>query len=118
MGDIHADVATTILLMRHFSPGPLAPVEAALSPVVRWLLEHGYRRAYCRSTPLDEDCLHYYLAWACLHRLAMYGMWRKAGTQSNGSKPCALDRVTPEHVAELEGCFGRLTGVRAELRRG
>ncbi|HKI31209.1 MAG TPA: phosphotransferase [Gemmataceae bacterium] len=117
VGDIHADVATTILLMRHVTPGPLALTERLLSPVVRWVLERGYRRVYCRSTPLDEERLHYYLAWACLRRLAMYGMWLNAGPQCNGSKKCALERITPEHVAELEGCFATLTGVMPDLGR-
>jgi aminoglycoside phosphotransferase (APT) family kinase protein len=115
VGDVHADLATTLLLLRH---GPLEDLsfrERLLLPATRWFLARRYLKVYRRGTVLDPERLDYYLAWACLRRLAMYGMWLRAGPQSNGSKPCAVRRVTPAHVRDLQCCFARLTGVMPHL---
>jgi aminoglycoside phosphotransferase (APT) family kinase protein len=115
VGDRHADLATTTLLLHHGPADGLCLHEQLVAPVTRWLLARRYRIVYLRDSPIDRDRLHYYLAWACLRRLATYGMWLRAGPGCNGSKPSAVRRVTPGHVGELQRCFARLTGVRPEI---
>jgi aminoglycoside phosphotransferase (APT) family kinase protein len=115
VGDNHADLATTLLLLRYAPVEGLYPHERLLAPLTRWLLARRYRVVYRRARPIDRGRLRYYLAWACLRRLTTYGMWLRAGPLSNGSKPGALGRVTPGHVRELAGCFARLSGIMPEI---
>lgn len=115
VGDVHADLAMTLLLLRYAPVEGLSLRERLLTPITRWFLGRRYRIVYGRDTAIDRGRLHYYLAWACLRRLATYGMWLRAGPLSNGSKPCAVRRVTPGHVRELQLCFARLTGITPEI---
>jgi aminoglycoside phosphotransferase (APT) family kinase protein len=115
VGDIHADLATTLLLLRYAPVEGLSLRERLLAPVTRWFLARRYRVVYGRGTALDRGRLRYYLAWACLRRLATYGMWLRAGPLSNGSKPGAVRRVTPGHVRELQECFAHLTGTTPDI---
>ncbi len=118
VGDVYADLATTLLLLRHAPVEGLSLRERLLTPITRWVLGRRYLKVYGRGAAIDRGRLDYYLAWACLKRLATYGMWLRAGPLSNGSKPCALDRVTPEHVRDLCRCFARLTGTTPQLDFG
>jgi aminoglycoside phosphotransferase (APT) family kinase protein len=115
VGDIHADVATTLLLLRYAPVEGLSAAERILAPVARWFLARRYLKLYRRQAALDPERLDYYLALACLRRLATYGMWLRAGPLCNGSKPSAVRRITPRHVRALERCFLRLTGTTAAL---
>jgi aminoglycoside phosphotransferase (APT) family kinase protein len=111
VGDRHADLAMTTLLLRYAPVEGLRGHERLLAPLTRWFLARRYRIVYGRCEPIDRDRLRYYLAWACLRRLATYGMWLRAGPLTNGSKPAALGRVTPGHVRELAECFAKLSGI-------
>jgi aminoglycoside phosphotransferase (APT) family kinase protein len=111
VGDVHADLATTLLLLRHAPVEDLSFRERLLAPVTRWFLGRRYLKVYGRGAAIDRGRLHYYLAWACLKRLATYGMWLRAGPLSNGSKPCAVRRVTPAHVCDLALVFARRAGI-------
>ncbi len=115
VGDRHADLAMTVLLLHCAPVDGLGLHERLLAPVTRWLLARRYQIVYRRSRPIDRGRLRYYLAWACLRRLATYGMWLRAGPLSNGSKPAAVRRVTPGHVRELQECFAGLTGVTPDI---
>jgi aminoglycoside phosphotransferase (APT) family kinase protein len=115
VGDRHADLAMTIVLMRCAPVEGLGFHERLVAPVTRWFLARRYRIVYRRQRSIDHARLRYYLAWACLRRLATYGMWLRAGPLCNGSKPAALDRVTPKHVAELTDWFADLTATPAHL---
>jgi aminoglycoside phosphotransferase (APT) family kinase protein len=115
VGDRHADLAMTILLLRYAPVEGLRTHERLMSPLTRWFLARRYRVVYRRGTPIDRDRLRYYLAWACLRRLATYGMWLRAGPLANGSKPGALGRVTPRLVDELAGCFAQLSGLMPRI---
>ncbi len=112
VGDRHADVATTVLLM-HSTPVPRAGLEWVLDPLARWALIRGYLSGYGRHLPLDRGTLRYYLAWAALRRLAVCGMWRVAGPQSNGCKPSSIRFLHTGHLEILEECFRHWTGVSA-----
>jgi aminoglycoside phosphotransferase (APT) family kinase protein len=115
VGDMHADLATTLLLLRHAPVEGLSFHERLVTPLTRWFLGHRYLKVYGRGTAIDRRRLAYYLAWACLRRLPMYGMWLRAGPLSNGSKPRAVERVTPDHIPDLQLGFERLTGVRPDI---
>jgi aminoglycoside phosphotransferase (APT) family kinase protein len=115
VGDIHADVAATLVLIRS------APVEVhhlwdrlSLWPG-RWLLYRWYLRAMRRREPLDGAKLRYYLAWASFRRLCRYGMWFQAGPTITGSKPSSLRRLTTRHINTLRRCFARETGIGIAL---
>jgi aminoglycoside phosphotransferase (APT) family kinase protein len=115
VADPHADVATTILLI-HSAPLEKAVLaERLIAPLTRWVLIHRYLRVYRRHSPLDLRTLRYYLAWAALRRLSVYGMWLHAGPQANGCKPSSLRHVEPGHVGILRECFRHWTGVEARL---
>jgi aminoglycoside phosphotransferase (APT) family kinase protein len=115
VGDIHADVATTLLLLRYAPVEGLSLGERIQAPVARWFLARRYLKLYRRQAVIDPGRLDYYLALACLRRLATYGMWLRGGPLCNGSKPSAVRRITPRHVRALERCFLRLTGTMATL---
>jgi aminoglycoside phosphotransferase (APT) family kinase protein len=115
VGDRHADLAMTTLLLRYAPVEGLSPHERLLAPLTRWFLARRYRIVSRRTAPIDRERLRYYLAWACLRRLATYGMWLREGPLCNGSKPGALGRVTPGHVRELSGRFAQLSGIMPEI---
>jgi aminoglycoside phosphotransferase (APT) family kinase protein len=115
VGDRHADLAMTTLLLDCAPVDGLGLHERLVAPFTRWLLRHRYQVVYRRCAPIDAGRLRYYLAWACLRRLATYGMWLRAGPLSNGSKPDALRRVTPGHVRQLAGYFAGLTGITPDI---
>jgi aminoglycoside phosphotransferase (APT) family kinase protein len=115
VGDVHADLAMTLLLLRHGPVVGLSTSERLLAPLTRWFLARRYGIVYGREAAIDRDLLRYYAAWACLRRLATYGQWLHAGPLSTGSKPAALRRVTPAHVRELQRFFARLTGITPDL---
>jgi aminoglycoside phosphotransferase (APT) family kinase protein len=115
IADPHADVATTILLIHSAPLEKAALAERLIAPLTRWVLIHRYLRVYRLHFPLDLRTLRYYLAWAALRRLAVYGMWLHAGPQANGCKPSSIRHVESRHVGILRECFGHWTGVEARL---
>jgi aminoglycoside phosphotransferase (APT) family kinase protein len=115
VGDPHADVATTILLI-HSAPLQNAVLaERLIAPVTRWALIRRYLRVYRQHVSLHLPTLRYYLACAALRRLAVYGMWLHAGPQANGCKPSSIRHVEPGHVGILRECFRHWTGVGVRL---
>jgi aminoglycoside phosphotransferase (APT) family kinase protein len=115
VGDPHADVASTLLLLR------CVPVDcdrwwhSEVLPLGRWWMARRYLRTYRTCMPVDERRLHYYRAWAVLRRLADYGRWLTAGPASTGCKPDALRHLQPCHVTDLCHLFWRQTGVAVHL---
>jgi aminoglycoside phosphotransferase (APT) family kinase protein len=111
VGDRHADVAATLVLIRS------APVEVGSrwqhSLVVpgRWLLRRRYLKAYHRRLPLENDRLAYYVAWASLRRLCRYGMWLHAGPWVTGGKPSSVRYLSASRVDILRRCFYEQTGI-------
>jgi aminoglycoside phosphotransferase (APT) family kinase protein len=114
VGDRHADLATTVLLI-HSTPVPNHGIEWVLDPFARRALIRGYLFGYGRHLPLDRPTLRYYLAWAALRRLAVFGMWLVAGPPSNGCKPCSLSRLRTGHLDILRECFRHWAGVDVEV---
>lgn len=115
VGDRHADVATTVMLMRTASVEGIGFHERVLAPLTRWVLVRRYLKVYTRRLGLDVGRLRYYLAWAALRRLAICGMWLRAGPQSNGCKPSAVLHVRTGYVGRLAEAFRRWSGVAVQV---
>jgi aminoglycoside phosphotransferase (APT) family kinase protein len=114
VGDRHADVATTLLLLDSAPVALTTAWERFLAGPARWTMKCRYLQVYRKHFPLDRHVLNYYLAWAALRRLAMYGMWQRAGSQVNGYKATSLQYLTGSHLCALRDRFQRSTGVHLE----
>jgi aminoglycoside phosphotransferase (APT) family kinase protein len=115
VGDPHADVAATLVLIRS------APVEVptlrqrlSLWPG-RFLLRRWYLRAYRRRLPLDKGKLAYHVAWAALRRLCRWGMYLDAGPEVMGCKASSMRHLSAYRVGVLRRCFCDWAGVAVRL---
>ena len=115
VGDVHADVATALMLMACCPVGQATRWERLAVPVGRWLLSRRYLRAYRRLATLDEGKLCYYRALAALRRLCRYGRWLRIGPEVTGSKPSSVQHLTPQHIRALQKYFHKWTGVAIDL---
>lgn len=115
VGDRHADVAATLVLIR------AAPVDIPylwqrlLHRGGRLLLERLYLRFYKQHLALDRQLLAYYLALTSLRRLGRWGLWLSAGPGITGSKPSSLRFWNRREARVLERCFFDQSGVRVHL---
>jgi len=115
VGDYHADVAATLLLL------DAAPVK--MTNFFHWLvslpgqgmLRRGYLHAYRGRLPLDEQRLSYYLAWAAFRRLAVWRQWLHAGPVGAGIKAATTSRLTPKRLSFLADYFHKHSGVSIAL---
>jgi aminoglycoside phosphotransferase (APT) family kinase protein len=114
LGDVHADVGTSLALIETVSPGKTWMAKLAVW-AGRSFFRRTYLRNYRRSAALDPVKLAYYRAWATLRRLCWYGRWLVAGPETTGSKPCILDRLEPAHLAGVARYFRKWTGVSVRL---
>jgi aminoglycoside phosphotransferase (APT) family kinase protein len=118
VGDPHADVATTVILIR------CAPIEGKnlreqiIISTGRGLLERFYLFACWRRIALDGKKLRYYQALAVLRRLSRCGRWLRDGPQATGAKPSLLRHLRPAHLETLGQHFRHLTGVPVRLEKG
>jgi aminoglycoside phosphotransferase (APT) family kinase protein len=111
-GDRHADVAMTLVLMRTAPVLGETMLERLLGRPARWWLARRYLRVYRQSLPLDPGVLCYYVGWAALRRLAVCGVWRRAGPWVHGFKSSAAQYANPGHEAALRRAFQHATGIR------
>jgi aminoglycoside phosphotransferase (APT) family kinase protein len=115
VGDFHADVATTLVLLRSAPVTTHTVAEHLLSGPARWALRRRYLRTYSRLASLDKNLLRYYVALASLRRLAVCGVWLLDGPESTGFKASSIEYVTSGQIKALEQCFHKSTRVRARL---
>jgi aminoglycoside phosphotransferase (APT) family kinase protein len=115
VGDPHADVAMTLLLLYYAPTDCRSGWEKLAVPIGRRWIAHRYRRTYSRLRNLDAQRLAYFRAWAILRRLAKYGRWLKAGPASTGSKEAVLTYLQRSHLAKLCQVFRDGTGVAIHL---
>jgi aminoglycoside phosphotransferase (APT) family kinase protein len=115
VGDPHADVATSLMLMECVTPESTSLRERVSVRAGRFFFRRWYLRAYRRLMPLDPALLAYYQPWAALRRLCSCGRWLHAGPRSTGSKPTVLRYLRPWHQEALRNYFRKWTGVRAGL---
>jgi aminoglycoside phosphotransferase (APT) family kinase protein len=85
VGDRHADVAATLLLLDTAPVVGITVVQRLACLTGRSMLRRRYLRAYRRSFPIDRGRLRYFKAWAALHRLCRWGTWVRAGPGITGS---------------------------------
>jgi aminoglycoside phosphotransferase (APT) family kinase protein len=115
VGDRHADLAVSIVLINSTPLTGLSFWQRAATIGGRSLLRDYYLASYRRRLPVDNERLHYYLAWAILRRLARWGTWLRDSPLVTGSKPSALGHVTPDLIAVLEDYFLTETGISIRL---
>jgi aminoglycoside phosphotransferase (APT) family kinase protein len=118
VGDIHADVAVTLMLTDCTRATHKGGWPRPLADLWRYGFRSWYLDAYrsCRpAAQLDEPTLAYYRAWATLRRLTCYGCWLAAGPCASGCKPAALGHLTSTYLGALQDYFAERTGVRVEL---
>ena len=116
LGDPHADIATTLLLLRHAPNEGKNLWERLLIDVGRSILATVYLAICRRHMSIDDAKLAYYEAWAVLRRLVRYGEFLRAGPQTIGAKPSLCKHLSRDHVETLGRRFERLTGVALRLR--
>jgi aminoglycoside phosphotransferase (APT) family kinase protein len=114
VGDRHADIGMTLVLLRTAPVLVTTRSERLLRRPARWLLARRYLRVYQRSQPLDPVVLRYYVAWASLRRLAVCQTWRRAGPWVHGFKTSARQYANPVHEAALRRVFWQATGRRLQ----
>jgi aminoglycoside phosphotransferase (APT) family kinase protein len=115
VGDPHADVATTLMIL-HCSPNPGNRFwERGLVPLGRGIVHWLFHFASRRRMDLDPRKLTYYQAWAALRRLCFYGQWLHAGPQATGAKGSLRGRLDADHVEILCRYFESATAVNVQL---
>jgi aminoglycoside phosphotransferase (APT) family kinase protein len=115
VGDLHADVATTLLLMECYTAPSINLIERLGIWIGRPLMCHWYLKAYCRRLHLDLYRLNYYRAWAALSRLISYQDARERGSEAIDRKPAFFDHLTPKLMSGLCSYFHRWTGVTVSV---
>jgi aminoglycoside phosphotransferase (APT) family kinase protein len=115
LGDPHADVGTTLMLMECQPPIDVKPLDRLAVGLGRPLFLPLYLRTYRRHCALEDDKLAYYRAWAGFDRLCKYGLWLQDGPQMSGDKPAMLKCITDAHRHKLERYFRKWTGVSVRL---
>jgi aminoglycoside phosphotransferase (APT) family kinase protein len=115
LGDYHADVGTTLMLMECLPPIMMSPLDRLAIRLGKPVFLRRYLRAYRRHLALEEAKLAYYRALAGFHRLCKYGRWLQDGPQVSGDKPAMLECITDGHRHQLERYFWKWTGVRVRL---
>jgi aminoglycoside phosphotransferase (APT) family kinase protein len=115
VGDRHADLAATLLLLDTAPLEGMTVAQRLASLAGRSMLRRRYLRAYRRFFLIDRARLRYFKAGAALYRLCRWGTWLRASPLITGSKPSIMRFVTEEQIAILEGYFRRHAGVTVRL---
>lgn len=115
VGDPHADIGTTLMLLDCITAGAETAWHYLGIAMGRGILRRRYLRAYRRCLRLDRSRLRYFRAAAALRRLAMYGRWLAVGPAASGSKPSAIEHLSTGHIRVLANYFRRWTGVAVHL---
>lgn len=115
LGDPHADVANSLMMM-DCMPGARDSAYARLAVSAgRTWFRRWYLRSYRWRTRLEPCKLAYYRAWAALRRLCAYGRWLSVGPSATGSKPTSIGYLTSAHIRVLEQYFRKWSGVGVRL---
>lgn len=115
VGDPDADVGATCMLLEC---GPTERVSAWSRwavPLARGVVLRRYLRAYEAVRPIDDMKLSYFRAWAALRRLCNYSQWLYDGPHATGTKPSAVDHLTPEYLTQLCRYFHHWSNVEVRL---
>jgi aminoglycoside phosphotransferase (APT) family kinase protein len=115
VGDLHADVATTLMFLRCGPNVGNTRWRRSLIAGGRRILERSYLRACRRRLALDDTRLTYYRALAVLRRLAYCGRCAIAGPEAVGAKPSFLRHMPGDHFQVLCREFWHTTGIWIQL---
>jgi aminoglycoside phosphotransferase (APT) family kinase protein len=114
LGDPHADVATTLLIVE-CAPAGEGLWERLQVLVGRPILTGWYLHVYRGLRRLDERRLAYFRAWSALRRLVRYARWLRAGPEVSGCKPDLVEHLDPDFLGALRRYFRRWSGVDVHL---
>jgi aminoglycoside phosphotransferase (APT) family kinase protein len=112
VGDPHADIGTTLVLVECTAPKNRTLLDRLTVRAGRLWFVRWYLRTYGWRLPIDRETLTYYRAWAALRRLCRYGKWLDNRGICGVCKPCAVQQIRREDWQVLEAYFERWTGVR------
>lgn len=115
VGDYHADVGMTLMLLECAPPDDLGPWDRFCAWVGRSVFRAWYLHAYGKRARLNEEKLAYYRAWAAFHRLCRYGRWLRVGPAETGYKPSAVRHLKPGHLRKMARYFHAWSGVSITL---
>jgi aminoglycoside phosphotransferase (APT) family kinase protein len=115
VGDLHADVATSLMLMKCCAMPEVSGWRRRLLPVGRFFLWRRYYRGYKKWASLDRRKLSYYGALAALRRLCGYGRWLRASPLATGCKASSIKHLRPDHLRTFRDYFQARTGVVVHL---
>ena len=115
VGDPHADVATTLMLLRCAANVGTTLWERVQIASGRELLRACYLASYRRRAELERAKLDYYRAWAALRRLTTCARWLIGGPLAAGAKPSLVRHLPAGHVKALCRDLARVTGVAIPL---
>jgi aminoglycoside phosphotransferase (APT) family kinase protein len=115
VGDPHADVAATVVLLNSAPIDLPSLFHRFLALEARPMLRRRYLRAYRRRMPLDRGKLAYYTAWAAFRRLSTWGIWLHGTPRLTGSKPSSLQYVNADRVNLLRDCFHDWAGIGVRI---
>lgn len=115
IGDSHADLGVSTVLMACTDPRSASWWERATIAIGRSFLSRMYRRSYAWQRPVDRARLHYYQAWAAFRQLTRFGRWLVAGPEITGCKPELLSHLQGRNRQALRRYFERHTGVAVAL---
>jgi aminoglycoside phosphotransferase (APT) family kinase protein len=115
LGDRHADVGTTLMLMECLPSIEVTRLDRLAIRIGRVLFLPRYLHTYQRYLALEESKLAYYRVLAGFRRLCNYGRWLQDGPQISGNKPAMLRCITDGHRQRLERYFRKWTSVSVRL---
>jgi aminoglycoside phosphotransferase (APT) family kinase protein len=115
VGDIHADLGTTMMLFQCIQLPHLPWYERLAAWIGRWSLLYWYLHNYRRQVPLDAARLDYYRAWAALCKLCRCGQWQYGSCEVSGYKPASERYLRPAQIRALQQYFRKRTGVAVHL---
>ena len=115
VGDPHADVGTTRMLLACIQPKHVTALDRLGLFAGGLFFRRRYLIGYRRCLPIDKARLVYYQAWAALRRLCHYSRWLRASPAVTGCKPSALEQLSGDHVHTLEAYFQKWTGTPVHL---
>jgi aminoglycoside phosphotransferase (APT) family kinase protein len=115
VGDRHADIAATLVLIRSAPVELKKPRHRIATAIGKLFMERWYVQAYQQLLPIDPDKLTYYLAWAAFRRLCRYGSWLRASPAVSAYKPVSIRLARPDRIWFLCRSFRKRTGVAVQL---
>jgi aminoglycoside phosphotransferase (APT) family kinase protein len=117
VGDYHADLGTSVMLLECAPAEDLNVWDRVSTWAGRFVFLAWYLHVYRQLMRVETAKLTYYRAWAAFRRLCRYGSWLHDGPEATGYKPAAVEHLCPVHVQTLTGYFRKWAGIGISLRK-